>query len=217
MDETLVYKISENLAKTISQSSTLNWCPQKANVGERSEGKMVAVQMHTSNTIDSWTKLPSILDIDVCYKPFVLKVRQVTPIERKQAWDALNEFLPSDISKYRYHISLFVSGTPGYNYLKRKDRFRIVTFCFANGISPHVLREWLWASGLLQTFDANKTRKRWKHVEELFVACEQRKIDEKFTVWDMYAHCNKGSECQCKSTGRKVSIKSGKIIRDRNI
>jgi hypothetical protein len=212
MDETLVYKISEDLAKIISQSSSLNWYPHKANVGERSEGKMVVVQMHTSKIIDSWTNLPSILDIDVCYQPFVLKVRQSTPNVRKQAWDALDDFLPTDISKYRYHIPLFVSGTPGYNHLKRKDRFRIVTFCFANGISPHVLREWLWASGLLQTFDPIKTQKRWKHVEELFVACEEGKIKENFTVWDMYAHCHNGSKCQCQTTGRKVSIKTGEII-----
>ena len=211
MEEAEILKISEELAATISQSSSLNWIPIKAGIGQRSEGKMLAVGMHTSRTIDSWTQQPTILDIDITVENFVLQVRQVTPKDRKEAWDNLANFLPSDINRYRYHIPLFVSGTHGYGHLKRQDRFRLVTFCFTNGISPHVLREWLWASGLLQTFDPNKTKKRWKHVEELFVACENGKINENFTSWDMYAHCANGSKCQCRNIGRKVSVKSGLI------
>lgn len=211
MQEVDIIKISEDLAVTISQPSSLNWMPIKTDIGQRSEGKMLAVGMHTSRTIDTWTQQPAILEINIAVENFVLRVRQVTPKDRKEAWDSLMDFLPSDIKRYRFHIPLFVSGTRGYNHLKRQDRFRLVTFCFTNGISPHVLREWLWASGLLQTFDPNKTKKRWKHVEELFVACENGKINEKFSSWDMYAHCHNDSNCQCRNIGRKVSVKTGKI------
>ena len=121
---------------------------------------------------------------------FQFQVREVCDVRR--SWARLQQnHLGTDETKYYFQLPLLLEGTPNCKepHLKRQDRFRVVAFCFANGISPAVLREWLWASGLLQTQNMEKTRKRWMHVESMFAQFEyfgiEGKIPSTYTSWDM--------------------------------
>lgn len=121
---------------------------------------------------------------------FRFAVQDVCDVQR--CWERLQQnHLGTDAKQYRFMCRLLLEGTPHCQepHLKRQDRFRVVVFFFTNGISPFVLREWLWASGLLQTHDLEKTRKRWVHVEALFAQLEYHGIEGKlpstFTAWDV--------------------------------
>ena len=121
---------------------------------------------------------------------FDFQVREVCDVRR--SWARLQEnHLGTDETKYYFLLPLLLEGTPNCRepHLKRQDRFRVVAFCFANGISPSVLREWLWASGLLQTSDLDKTQKRWVHVESMFAQFEyfgiEGNLPSTYTSWDM--------------------------------
>ena len=66
------------------------------------------------------------------------------------------------------HADLFLCGSHGKVYLKRKDRFELVVFLVLNGTSPEVVTDYLWASRLLEHGPADRVAKRWRHVADIF-------------------------------------------------
>ena len=115
-------------------------------------------------------------------------------------------------------LLLYGSANQQEPHLKRGDRFKVTLFLFANGVSPHVARQWFWATGLLQTSDFFKTTKRWRQVEGMYCALESGNGMEKYTVWDTNACCNTASSnyCFCKQKGRLVSGQTGRVLQKIN-
>jgi len=149
---------------------------------------------------------------------FFLQLKRVTFKHRVEAWKALVD-IAGCTSRYKWMAELMLHGTLNQQepHLKRRDRFKVVAFCYANGISPFVLRRWLWVTGLLQTSDYVKTLARWKHVESLFVQFEQGKVSPKFPTYEMEACCNGAwancsTHCYCKYRGKKTSAQTGRIM-----
>jgi hypothetical protein len=204
------------LAARITQPPSCNWKPIAAAPGQRPEGNMLVIE-----TADFETRRP----VSIQERPFVLRYQgTVDHVHRSRAWDKISQCLPSDAERFKYMVSLFATGSAGYSHLKRRDRYRLTVFSYANGISPHLLREWLWVAGLLQTASRNDTLKRWRHVEQLFIDCEKNEIDNKFTTWDMHACCHTAGSlfvngvrlapkrrCSCKYQGRTVYVATGRI------
>lgn len=143
---------------------------------------------------------------------FQLQGKEVTRKDRWQAYKALQDAV--DLSRAKIApLLLYGSANQQEPHLKRGDRFKVTLFLFANGVSPHVARQWFWATGLLQTSDFFKTTKRWRQVEGMYCALESGNGMEKYTVWDTNACCNTAlNYCFCKQKGRLVSGQTGQVM-----
>ena len=149
---------------------------------------------------------------------FQLQLKRVTLRTRVNAWKALLD-MTGDPGKWKWMAQLLLRGTQNQTerHLKRKDRFRAVAFAYANGISPHVLREWLWVTGLLETSTYGKTVKRWQHVEDIFIQFEKGQKPIRATTWEVGACCNGAwandqGFCRCKYRGKKTVAQTGTVV-----
>lgn len=148
---------------------------------------------------------------------FQLQGKEVARKDRWQAYQALQDAVDLSQSKIT-PLLLYGSANQREPHLKRGDRFKVTLFLFANGVSPHVARQWFWATGLLQTSDFFKTTKRWRQVEGMYCALESGTGMEKYTAWDANACCNTASNyCFCKQKGRLVSGQTGIVIQKKNL
>lgn len=143
---------------------------------------------------------------------FQLQGQGVNRKDRWVAYQALQDSLDMSKSKIA-HLLLYGSTHQQEPHLKRGDRFKVTLFLFANGVSPHVARQWFWATGLLQTSDFFKTTKRWRQVEGLYCDLESGTGMAKYTTWDMNACCGSTHKyCYCKTAGRLVSGQTGMLL-----
>lgn len=195
----MVDQISNLLTLLYTASECDNYVPV---LGETGHGK--ALRVKPTGACDTTT--------------YQLQLKRVTLTTRVNAWkDMLN--MIGDPGQWKWMAQLLLRGTRNQMewHLKRKDRFRAVAFAYANGVSPHVLRQWLWVTGLLQTTDFARTVKRWQHVEGIFIQFEKGQKPIRATTWEVGACCNGAwandhGFCSCKYRGKKTVAQTGRIV-----
>lgn len=195
----MVDQISNLLTLLYTASECDNYVPV---LGERGHGK--ALRVKPTGACDTTT--------------YQLQLKRVNLTTRINAWKAMLEMI-GDPGQWKWMAQLLLRGTRNQTewHLKRKDRFRAVAFAYANGLSPHVLRQWLWVTGLLQTTDFAKTVKRWQHVEGIFIQLEKGQKLLQATTWEVQACCNgawanEHGRCLCKYRGKKTVVQTGRIV-----